>query len=107
MHCCCNDGDNAATARPAPTSRTTPAGWFQRLGGFFKWALPLTTLALIPKCPACVAAYVVLFTGIGLSHPAAANLRTGIIAACIASLTLCAAATALRVLRRARSTRPG
>lgn len=33
-------------------------------------------LALIPKCPACLAGYVALATGIGLSVPAATHLRT-------------------------------
>jgi hypothetical protein len=101
MHCCRTDGDNAAPATPAPKPRTS-AHWFRRVRGFFQWALPLTTLALVPKCPACVAAYVLLFTGIGLSHPAAAHLRTGLIAACITSLTLLAAAGLYRWVRRTR-----
>ncbi|WP_144986734.1 hypothetical protein [Gimesia aquarii] len=32
-------------------------------------------LALMPKCPACVAAYIALFTGVGLSTPVAGYLR--------------------------------
>ncbi|MEN3939684.1 hypothetical protein WJU23_00195 [Prosthecobacter sp. SYSU 5D2] len=45
-------------------------------------------LLLMPKCPACVAAYVALGTGIGLSFTTAAALRTGAILFCLAVLVL-------------------
>ena len=45
-----------------------------------KWALPLTTLVVIPKCPACIAGYIFLLTGIGVSLPVAASLRAMLIA---------------------------
>jgi hypothetical protein len=41
-------------------------------------ALSGIPLLLIPKCPACVAAYVALFTGISVSTVAAAQLQTGL-----------------------------
>jgi hypothetical protein len=44
------------------------------------------TLALVPKCPMCVAAYVLLFSGIGLSFVAATVLRWALIACSIAAL---------------------
>jgi hypothetical protein len=94
MHCCCTDGDPAAPAVRAPStssspilpSNTTPTAWPRRIATLVPWALPLTTLALIPKCPACVAGYVLLFTGIGLSLPAATALRGTLIALSIAAL---------------------
>jgi hypothetical protein len=52
------------------------------------WLLPIATLAFIPKCPACVAAYVALWTGLGLSFSAAAYLRGALLLLCIASLLL-------------------
>jgi hypothetical protein len=58
------------------------------------WVVPGTVLALIPKCPVCFAAYVALWTGIGLSAPAATRLRVVLIALCIVCLAYLAIAAA-------------
>lgn len=76
--------------REAPSAAPSSARSRVRRGavGLVQWAIPVTILALVPKCPACVAAYVLLFTGVGLSLPAAAAVRWGLIAACVAILFL-------------------
>ena len=56
-----------------------------------EWIAPGVGLALIPKCPACVAAYVAAVTGIGVSMPMAAGIRWGLIILCIVALTFLAA----------------
>jgi hypothetical protein len=80
-HCCqikMRAGDNARR----------PASRLRRGGKIAGWIVPGVTLALLPKCPACVAAYVALATGIGISLPTATYLRAMLVLLCVASLVL-------------------
>ena len=52
------------------------------------WGMPALVLALVPKCPMCVAAYLALATGLEISMVAAAWLRLAVVGGCIAALGL-------------------
>lgn len=55
------------------------------------WLIPSLLLILIPKCPMCLAGYVALLTGLGLSFPAAAGLKTALTLVCAGALLFMAA----------------
>jgi hypothetical protein len=68
--------------------------------GALGWAAPSAVVALMPKCPACVAAYLAIATGIGVSLPTASLVRTLLIVTCVAWLSWHAARQAHRFLAR-------
>jgi len=65
-----------------------------------RWIVPGATLALLPKCPACLVAYVALATGLGISVSAAAHLRTLVIILCVGTLAFVAASRLRRFMAR-------
>lgn len=67
-----------------------PNGALRRGISASAWLLPGGLLVLMPKCPVCFAAYIALFTGVGISIPAASGLRLFLIVACGVSLLLLA-----------------
>jgi len=64
------------------------------------WIAPSLGLALIPKCPACLAAYVAAISGAGISIPMAARLRTGLLIVCLSALVIVTARAAARLTKR-------
>jgi len=87
-HSCCQNAPSASATGPPSLGR--------RIFGATGWLIPSALLAVLPKCPACVAAYVAMGTGIGLSMSAATYLRTSLVVVCVASLSYLA-------LRRVRT----
>ena len=79
--CCCG-----------PSGRT----FARRCRGVAGWVVPASVLALMPKCPMCVAAYVAMGTGFGMSVSVASYLRTSMLALSALALVFLAAKTARR-----------
>lgn len=75
MSACCH----AASSRKSPT-------WTRRVREILVWIAPSAVLALAPKCPACLAAYVMLWTGLGLSLSTATYLRWALLSLSAAAL---------------------
>lgn len=64
------------------------------------WIAPGLGLALVPKCPMCVAAYVAAVTGAELSIPMAERLRLGLVILCATAVMFAAARACGRLLWR-------
>ena len=69
---CCDDESESVYETTTVVARPTFA---RRVGEFARWLVPAAGLALIPKCPACLAAYLAVGTGVGVSVPTATYLR--------------------------------
>jgi hypothetical protein len=95
-HPCCSTKTQGIgrTQRPAPHWR--------RGGEFAAWIFPSAVLVLLPKCPMCIAAYVALFSGVGISVATAANVRISVLILCMAALV----GLALKRVCRVTSRRP-
>ncbi|HTD97496.1 MAG TPA: hypothetical protein VK627_11210 [Edaphobacter sp.] len=85
-HGCCVDG--------VPRSRSL----VRRGANASGWVVPGAILVLMPKCPACVVAYIAIATGAGISFSAAAQMRMAVLGVCVAVLVV----LAVRLMRSAR-----
>lgn len=78
----------------------------QKVGRTLAWIIPGATLALLPKCPACLAGYIALATGLGISVSAASSLHWSLIAISTATLIWLITRRVSRFLTAAHSSKP-
>jgi hypothetical protein len=100
-HRCCQ-----ARSENEVRSATSP---LRRIRNAAEWALPGAILVAMPKCPACVAGYIALATGLGISLSVAAQLRLLVLTLCLGTLVFLGAkrVIAWRSLRRRKAVRIG
>jgi hypothetical protein len=82
----CNLDPAPNSAGPAPQWPKPGDGLLRRSWRRFQWLFPATLLILIPKCPLCVAAYVALFTGMGVTVSTARWIQILMLVFCLTSL---------------------
>ena len=75
MSSCCQQSGLRASRR-----------WGRKIGEGAAWTGSGTLLLLMPKCPICIATYVMVWTGMSLSLATAAWLRWGLLVLSVASL---------------------
>ena len=105
MQCPCGsarstNSPDASNVTPARRQRTL----FRRAGDVCRWTAPGVVLLILPKCPACLAGYIAVGTGVGLSITSATYVRWLLIALCVISLVLMVW-RAIRRIARAAATR--
>jgi hypothetical protein len=91
-HPCCE----VATIGVVPNERTF-AKRFMDVAG---WTVPGAILALLPKCPACLAVYIAIGTGFGISVSTATILRMLLLILCTSSLLYLAIKPVRRLISR-------
>jgi hypothetical protein len=88
----CCPGKHAENRQNVPSWTRTP-------GRALSWIVPGAILALMPKCPLCLAAYIAILTGFGISMAVASFAWWLVVIGCVAALIYLAATTVRGIVR--------
>jgi len=102
-HCCCESDVKTTAGESNAMTVVRSRGWRAIAG----WILPAGGLMLLPKCPACLAADIAIFSGVGISVSTASYLRTFFLTLCVVSITRFAARRGWRLFALASAHRSG
>src|SRR5258707_14323365 len=91
---CCDGESESVHETTTVAQRPTFARRMREISG---WVVPAAGLALVPKCPACLAAYLAIGTGVGVSVPTVIYLRMFLLITFVASLSYLAVKRVLQV----------
>ena len=80
--------------------RCCQSPWSRRVREVAGWLVPGTLLALLPKCPMCIAAYIALGTGFSMSYASAHLLLRIVTVICIGALIWCSVRGMARFCRQ-------
>ncbi len=80
-------------------SEDSDSKWTSVVRRALSWIVPSVVLAALPKCPLCLAAYVALFTGFGISLAAAKFAWWAIGISCLVALVYVSATTVIGFIR--------
>lgn len=106
-HCCAvatsGPGDETSIVRTVDGDPQLPT-FARRCLSVAEWLVPGAIVALLPKCPVCLAAYVATGTGIGLSVSIATSLRMLLVILCVAALSCLAVRRFIALMHIAKGT---
>jgi hypothetical protein len=110
-HCCCETEPSRGFRRMVGGARIANSGL--RPASLARCCVEATTggivptvaLVLLPKCPACLAAYLAVGSGIGISLSTATYVRMALLILCVLSLVYFAARWGRRFIKRLASSR--
>ncbi len=108
-HGCCEGVSTSSSPRTTGARIASggphPRSLVRRCLDIARWIIPSGVLALLPKCPACLAAYFAIGTGIGISVATAMYLRMALVTLCVASLSYFAASRGRRFIAQLAASR--
>ena len=72
----------------------------RRCANVLGWIIPGVIMAMLPKCPMCLAAYIAIWSGVGISLSAATHLRMSLLVLSVGLALFMAAKNTSRLIRK-------